>query len=373
MDISVAVLLCLALAALLFLLLWKRGASRDSGSLLMLQQQLESLKGKIDAESQQRTALLTDTVLKLQESLGLNLRNVTEGINVRLGENRNVIDGTNKRLDEAARYMLELKERLGILGEKTAALSAIGKDISRLSDVFQSPKLRGNLGELILENLLTQMLPANAFTLQHGFSDGSKVDAIIRAGGHAVPVDSKFPLERFRRLYDPETPEDQKARLKKEFFADVKKHIDSIADKYIRPDEGTFDFALMYVPSETVYYEVITQQGEENVIVDHARSRRVVPVSPNSLYAYLQVIVFGLKGMEIEKNAVEIQERLKKVQVDFGKFFEHFTKIGEGIDALRNEYGESVKRYELLDRKMGKITGEDGALLTEKPVSPAGP
>jgi DNA recombination protein RmuC len=224
--------------------------------------------------------------------------------------------------------------------------------------VFQSPKLRGNLGELILENLLSQMLPANAFALQHGFSDGSKVDAVILVGGHAVPVDSKFPLERFRRIYDPETPEDQKARLKKEFLADVKKHVDSIADKYIRPDEGTFDFALMYVPSETVYYEVVAQQGEGSVIIDHARSRRVVPVSPNSLYAYLQVIVFGLKGLEIEKNALEILERLKKVQVDFAKFFEHFTRIGTGIDALREEYQDSVKRFELLKRKMEKVTGE---------------
>lgn len=345
MELFLLSLLALILAMIAIgLFKRKKENGQDSASLLALQQQL------------------TDTVMRLQESLGLNLKNVTDGINARLGENKSVIEGTNRRLDEAGRYMLDLKDRLGSLSEKTAALSAIGKDISRLSDVFQSPKLRGNLGELILENLLSQIMPAGSFALQHPFSDGSRVDAALMAGGRIVPVDSKFPLENFRRFYDTAIPEEQRARLKKDFSNDVKKHIDKIAEKYVRPDEGTFDFALMYIPSETIYYEIITQDeklGEGNAIIDHARAKRVIPVSPSSFYAYLQVILFGLKGMEIEKNAQEIQERLKKVQIDFTKFTEHFSRIGAQIGVLKNEYEESVKRFEFLDKKMSRITGSE--------------
>ncbi|OGS35206.1 MAG: hypothetical protein A2293_02345 [Elusimicrobia bacterium RIFOXYB2_FULL_49_7] len=364
----------LFLLAVIFLYVFLK-TRRPDNALFLLQQQLESLKIKLEEESSERNRLFSDSVLRLQESLGLNMRNVTDGINTRLGENKDVINGTNKRLDDAAKFMMELQKRLAVLGEKTDSLSTIGKDISRLSDIFQSPKLRGNLGELILERILEQMLPRELYTLQHAFADNSKVDAVIKLADKLVPVDAKFPLENFRRFYDSSLTDEQKARFKKEFSSDVKKHLDKIADKYIKPGEGTFDFALMYIPSETIYYEIITQDEqipEGNTLLDHARKRKVIPVSPNSFYAYLQVIVFGLRGMEIEKNAVELQERLKRIQADFALFFDHFSNIGTKIDLLRKEYDQAGKRFELMDRRMSKITGSesvsDGPDKEENPV-----
>jgi DNA recombination protein RmuC len=194
------------------------------------------------------------------------------------------------------------------------------------------------------------------------------VDAVLKLGDRMVPIDSKFPLERFQRLYGEDLTEDQKVKLKKEFANDVKKLIDNIAAKYIKPDQGTYDFALMYIPSETVYYEMVTR--DENLdgassIIEHAKKKKVIPVSPNSFYAYLQVIVFGLKGMEIEKSARDIQDRLKKVQVDFSKFSKHFTQIGPKIDAVKKEYETTTKRFELLDKQVSRVTGQESRLFEE--------
>jgi DNA recombination protein RmuC len=366
------------IVALLLILLLRRNRPADTAPLLMLQQQLEALKTATGQDAQAAGKLMTESVIKMQESLGLHLKTVTDGINTRLRESRESMDSTNKRLDDSAKYMLNLEKRLAELGEKTQALSNIGKDINRISDIFQSPKLRGNLGELILENLLEQIMPKGSFELQYLFpSDRSQVDAVLRIGDRLVPVDSKFPLENFRKLYAPDVTDEQKIRLRKDFASDLKKHIDAIADKYIKPAEGTFDFALMYIPSETIYYEIITRDeklADGNSIIDHAKKKKVVPVSPNSFYAYLQVIVFGLKGMEIEKDAREIQERLKRVQVDFQKFFDHFTKIGSKIDAVRKEYDGAARRFELLDKQVGRITGQESLLPDERaPQAPDPP
>lgn len=355
---------------ILLVVLIIRRPKQDNTAMVMLQQQLEGLKSKVGENSAESSKLLTESILKMQETLGLNLKNVTEGINARLGESKESMDNTNKRLDDSAKYMMELQKRLAVLGEKTDALASIGKDINRISDIFQSPKLRGNLGELILENLLEQVMPKGSYALQYHFkSDNTQVDAVLNLGDRMVPVDSKFPLENFRRFYNTDIEEKEKVKLKKEFSSDVKKHIDVIADKYIKPGEGTFDFALMYIPSEPIYYEIITRDeklADGNSLIDHAKKRKVVPVSPNSFYAYLQVIVYGLKGMEIEKGAKEIQERLKKVQVDFDKFFTHFTKIGTKIDAVRKEYDGATKRFELLGKQVGRITGQESLLLPEE-------
>jgi DNA recombination protein RmuC len=181
-------------------------------------------------------------------------------------------------------------------------------------------------------------------------------------------VDAKFPLENFKRIYSTDTGDEQKARMRRDFLNDVKKHIDSIGGKYIKPGEGTFEFALMYIPSETIYYEIITRDeklAEGTALLDYAKKAQVIPVSPNSFYAYLQVIVFGLKGMEIEKSAREIQDRLRRTQVDFKKFFDHFEKIGVKIESLQNEYENAVKRFELLDRQVGRITGRESLLNEE--------
>ena len=367
-TLVLAVAAALLIGALSVALVLRRPRS-DNTSLLMLQNQIEALKGQVGENAKEQYKILAESILKLQDSVAFSLKNVSDGINLRLSESKGSMDNTNTRLDNSARYMVELEKRLAVLGEKTEALALIGKDVSRLSDVFQSPKLRGNLGELILENLLEQIFPRENYELQHKFqSDNTVVDAIIKIGGRMVPVDAKFPLENFRRIYSADAGDEQKTKMRKEFLNDVKKHIDAIAGKYIKPGEGTFEFALMYIPSETIYYEIITRDerlSEGSSLVDYAKKAKVVPVSPNSFYAYLQVIVFGLKGMEIEKSAREIQDRLRRTQVDFKKFFDHFCRIGGKIESLQREYENAVKRFELLDRQVSRITGKESLLSEE--------
>jgi DNA recombination protein RmuC len=171
-------------------------------------------------------------------------------------------------------------------------------------------------------------------------------------------VDSKFPLENFKRMIDAAEDADRKAARKK-FVSDVKKHIDAVASKYILPDEGTFDFALMYIPAENVYYETIIKDDtvEETNICSYALERRVIPVSPNSFYAYLQAIVLGLRGMRVEKSAQQIIQQLARLKGDFARFSDDFEILGKHITNIKNKYDDSSRRLENFNNKLG-IAGE---------------
>jgi DNA recombination protein RmuC len=192
----------------------------------------------------------------------------------------------------------ELKGQLGQVAEMATRMESLGREIEELQGILKAPKLRGNMGEASLEEFLRQVLPPGAFEIQHRFAGGQAVDAVIRLRDHLVPVDAKFPLESFQRMVGAEDDTARKT-ARKEFEKSVKGRIDEIADKYIRPGEGTFEFALMYIPAENVYYEVIIKDenlGDQGSLLAYATSRRVVPVSPNSFFAYLSTIATGLKG-----------------------------------------------------------------------------
>src|SRR3989338_5413424 len=241
----------------------------------------------------------------------------TDLIMKQLNENAKVLQMVNStmgdRLDNAARIVGDVRKSLGSLDEKTQQIYEVGKDIASLQEILSAPKMRGGLGELFLEALLEQIMPRKDFyELQYCFKTGERVDAVIKIGSRLVPVDSKFPLESFKRFVGVQTDEEKK-RAKKEFIKAVNTHIDDIAAKYILPDEGTYDFALMYIPAENVYYETIIKEdgfGEEKSIFSHAISKKVIPVSPNSFYAYLQVIILGMKGLKVEEKAQEVIKML---------------------------------------------------------------
>jgi DNA recombination protein RmuC len=196
-------------------------------------------------------------------------------------------------------------------------------------------------------------LPSQHFSIQHGFRSGEKVDAVIKLGSGLVPVDAKFPLENFRRILEVANDEERN-RARRQFAVDVKKHIDAIAGKYILPDEGTYDFALMYIPAENIYYETIIRDGvpEEKSLCHYAMAKHVIPVSPNSLYAYLQAIVLGLKGMKIEDRAKEIIQYLNRLQGDFGKFREEFALLGKHVGHAQASYQTADRRLEQFGQKL---------------------
>lgn len=248
----------------------------------------------------------------------------------------------------------QIQSSLGRLTEASRHMEEVGKDIASLSDILRAPKLRGGIGELLLGDLLSQILSPEHYKLQHSFSSGNRVDAVIILKVGMVPIDAKFPLESFQRMITSSEDEDQK-KHKREFTRVVKGHIDSIAQKYILPDEGTFDFALMYIPAENVYYETIIKDeglGEERSLLSYALEKRVIPVSPNSFYAYLQAIALGLKGLQIEKKAQEIMGYLARIEGDFDRFKSEYSTLGGHIERARKKYDDASKSLGRFEDKL---------------------
>ena len=338
---------------------------RDDPSLLLLQQQIEQLRMQFDRA-------LDSNAQSIQQQLGQMLGHVND----RLRENAEVLNQTQyslgERLDNAARVVGNVQRSLGGLEEANRRIYEVGKDIASLQEILRAPKLRGGLGEFFLEDLLAQILPQQHFATQHSFRSGDKVDAVIKLGASLVPVDAKFPLENFKRILEAASDED-KNRAKKQFVADVKRHIDAIAAKYILPDEGTYDFALMYIPAENVYYETIIKEDapDEKGLSYYAMMKHVVPVSPNSLYAYLQAIVLGMRGMKIEDRAKEIIHYLSRLQGDFGKFREEFALVGKHLGHAQSGYQNADRRLDQFSQKLLAADADQKELCEFAPPSRA--
>jgi DNA recombination protein RmuC len=329
----------------------------------LMQQEVQSLRGQ-----------LTDAMLKNQETVNLQLNQVALQVNNQLSQVTQQLQKStgdlNSWLDNAARVVQEVSKGLGSLSEATKKVFEVGKDIASLQEILRSPKLRGGLGELFLGDLLAQIFPPAYFTLQHKFKSGEAVDAVIKLGKNLVPVDAKFPLENFKRVVETATEEERRA-AKKKFLSDVKKHIDAIAGKYILPDEGTFDFALMYIPAENVYYELIIRDeavDTDKGLLSYAFTRRVIPVSPNSFYAYLQTILLGLKGMHVEEQAQEILKNIARLSGDFGKFQEEFDLVGKHLTNTKTRYDEADKRLSKFGDKLQSLSSAETAPLVEEGV-----
>jgi DNA recombination protein RmuC len=243
-----------------------------------------------------------------------------------------------------------LNEQIGRLAETNNQIIAISKDISHLDELLRVPKLRGRIGEMLLENLLSQVLPREYYDVQYRFSTMDAVDAVIRLGGKLVPVDAKFSLENFQKSMEGSSDQ-EKNQYRRKFIQDTKNRIDEIAAKYILPQENTYDFALMYVPAENVYYEVIIKED----LFSYCMAKKVIPVSPNTLYAYLQVICLGLKGLKIEEKAGEIIKRLGLLTTEMTKFREDFDLVGTHLFNAGRKYEDSQRRLEKFSAKLNVV------------------
>jgi DNA recombination protein RmuC len=275
----------------------------------------------------------------------------TRELNQRLAEMQQVLlqstSAVNNRLDSAAQLSSELNRKLGELTVAAQNIAAVGKEFASLQEILRAPKPRGVLGEFFLANILQEMVP-NHYELQYRFRSGEKVDAVIRLGDRLVPVDAKFPLEDFQRLLAAKTDEERQV-LRRQFAQTVRKHIDTIARKYILPDEGTYDFALMYIPAENVYYEtVITTAEKGESILNYALNSRVIPVSPATIYAYLQAILLGLRGMQVQEQAQQILAQLSALQLALERFQDKFQTLGTHLTNAHNRYEEAGRELERL-------------------------
>lgn len=367
MDQIVIFGILIVLCGLLVFLLWRARKLSDaieqnkSGdihpTLQLLQQQLDNLRNQLGQSLENSSQQHQSNFLKITEQLGS-----------RINEQNKIIAGTQEtlgqRLDNAAKVVGQVHLQLGSLEQASQKIYELGKDIHSLQEILKAPKLRGNLGEFFLAELLAQIFTPDQYILQHRFQNGEVVDAAICLSSFMVPIDAKFPLENFVKHLQEEN-EIQKKQYRKQFVSDVKKHIDKIADKYIRPDEGTSEFALMYIPAENVYYEIIIKDEVNDgdfVLYQHAMKRKVIPVSPNNLYIYLQTILLGLKGMSIEKRAKEIMAGIHSLGLEFNKVAEAHRKIGVHLQNSRSAHEEMGSRLNHFQNKMDKMN------VGEKPV-----
>lgn len=331
-------IICVLMVGVMGLLVWviiglgtgREQAAAQKISLEMMGQQLSELK---EAEN------------KLRESTERTL----------VSSNQNI----TKTLETNQKLISSISGELGKIQQSNEHLMQMGSDLKRLQDILQSPKLRGQLGEWSLENLLTQILPLGTFSLQSKMADGQIADAIVHLDKYCVVIDAKFPLSNFENMINEEN-ETQKERLRKAFVNDVKKHIDKIAKDYIKPADGTLDFAIMYIPAENVYYEaVVNSSDDEKGVLAYSMEKKVVAVSPNLLYAYLMTVVMGLHGLEIEKQAAHIRKNIGKLGGLFGDFSAEWTKLGGHIKNSFNKYDEAAGKLNKIDAQISQMQNNE--------------
>ena len=323
---------------------------------------LKKTSSKIDEMKRSQSE---DKALSLmQQQIG----QLTQNINQQL---QNMSTQFQKTTGNIGSTLGDVKKDLGKMEEVTREVLEKAKSISSLENLLRAPKFRGGFGELFLGDLLSQILPPAHYELQYKFKSGEKVDAIIRIGKNLVPIDSKFPLENFKK-YLAEEDSKEKEDLRKKFITDVKKHINEISEKYILPDEGTYDFALMYIPAENIYYETILKDeslGEERSIFSYAIQKRVLPTSPHSFFAYLQVIVLGLKGLQIEKSAQYIFQSLSRLQGDLGRFKNDFQILGTHLVNAKSKFDDAEKRLDRFSDKLELVSEDRPEKIPEKAAS----
>jgi DNA recombination protein RmuC len=305
-----------------------------------LQRQFETLRTNIQDSLSESRREVFGMVTALQQ-----------GVEQRLGDN----------LTQHSTLFREMAERLGELRVTNERIVAISQDINQLSRILESPKLRGNIGEFELERMLSNVLPQALYRLQTPVGE-ALADAVIVLEGGWLCIDSKFPLDNFRRLLQPEAEPEARQHWRRLFLGDVRRHVTDIAHKYISPP-STLDFALMFIPAENVYYEVLLSDE----VLEFARAKRVVPVSPNTLYAYLQAISIGLRGLKIAQETRRIEQLLLGLKKNFDEFKEHFRLIGRHLDRARGQFVQAESEVSRFDHTIGGI--QFGTLHEELPQS----
>jgi len=294
--------------------------------------------------------VIISIILKISSSVNEQLARMNQAL-----QESNKVIGQN--LGSAANIFGNVKEQLGKLEESNRQIYEISKDISSLQELLRAPKFRGKMGETLLENLLSQVLPRDHYIMQYRFKSSDTVDAVIKLGERLVPVDAKFSLENFQKVLSIQD-EQQKNLYRKKFVQDVKNRIDEIAAKYILPQENTYDFALMYIPAENVYYEIAITED----LFTYSTQKKVFPVSPNTFYAYLEIICLGLKGLKVEENAKIILRNLSMLSGEINKFKEDFDLLGAHLSNTVRKYEDAQRK---LDRFSEKITNIQDTKKTE--------
>ena len=306
---------------------------------------------------------LNKSLNRMRENLDLNLNNFNEKVSEKIERNNVQLQNSmTKQISESAKIVEEVSKRLTKLDETNNRVVNVADELKTLQNALQNPKQRGVLGEFYLAQVLENVLPPNAFQIQHKFKNGEIVDAAIFLDQHKIlPVDSKFSLENYNRMIESEGEE--RKILAKKVRDDLKMRIDETS-KYIRPDENTMDFAFMFIPSESLYYDMLINkvgsQGSERDLIEYAfRDKRVIVVSPTSFMAYLQTVLQGLKSLKIEEQSKEIQKRVSQLGTHISKYEDLMQRLGKSLGTTVNHFNNAHKELGKIDKDVVKIAGED--------------
>lgn len=343
METLIIVLLSIGLIIAIFALLRKKEAREDDGAMKLLLEQMNELSRVVDRK-------IGDT-------------------------NKTLADSMQSQFSESQKLIDKFLRELGTMTEKVTRVEETGKQmvsfadqLQNLQDILKNPKQRGILGEYYLETLLKNVLPPGNYQMQYEFSNGEIVDAAVFVKDKIIPIDSKFSLENYNRLVEAKDPS-EKERLEKIFINDLKIRIQETS-KYIRPTEGTMDFAFMFIPHEAIYYDLLINkigaisEDTENLIQRAAGKYKVIIVSPTSFLAYLQTVLQGLKAMQIEETAQTIVKRVGELGQHLKKYEEYHGKLGGALNTVVNHYNSSGKEFKKLDKDILRITGESTDLQT---------
>ncbi|MBI2108742.1 MAG: DNA recombination protein RmuC [Parcubacteria group bacterium] len=330
-------------AAVAFFFVRKREAGGDAQGFLLLQQQLN---------------MLTKT---LDERLGQSHKHISESM--------------GRQFSESQKLVKEVTEELTLMKETGRQMVGSMEKLQELQDILKNPKQRGILGEYYLEAVLKNVLPPGSFQMQYAFKDGSIVDAVVFVKDKIIPIDSKFSLENYTRLVEAKDAMERE-RLEKAFKQDLKNRIDETA-QYVKPTEGTLDFAFMFIPHEAIYYDLlISQVGAVKIntrdLVEYAfRDKKVIIVSPTSFLAYLQTVLQGLKALQIEEQATEIIKRVGELGRHIDSYDSFLKKLGVSLKTTVSHYSSAYKEFKKIDKDVVRITGKESSiepLTLEKPI-----
>ena len=292
-------------------------------------------------------AAVKDEVRRLGESVRLQ----SSGLSQRL-------EGIDHRMSlsqgNTADLVAGISDTLADVRRATSTVADQAREFTALQDLLRAPKARGGIGEAMLEELMRQVLPPHGYAMQHRFKSGLVVDAIVKAGDRIICIDSKFPMSNYRRMCVA-TDERERADAERAFAADIAKHVKDISSRYLVADEGTFDFAVMYVPAEGVYAEVLRLAHRGQPLLEMAIEQRIVPMSPLNMYGYLQTVLFGLKCLNIEKSAERILGFCARLQHDLGRFVDDYETLGRHLGHARSKYEESSMRLVRFQDKLERV------------------
>ena len=325
----------------------KKNSSEDQAQRMMLEV-IQNLQKEVREGGDKNRIELQQRLDKTLEMLTNQLAHSQKSVDAKLSENTRLM---GERLDSAAKVIGAVKGELGKMQE-------ISGHITSLTDIFRNAKKRGGLGEEGLNEMLANALSTDQYSLQYRVGDNEIVDAVIKTKNGIIPIDSKFPMDNFRVILDAKTPEDEEAALRN-FRKDVKKHIGDISRKYIRPEAGTVDFAIMYIPAESVHYEAAINDEE---LQEYARKNRVHMVSPNGLFYFLRIILIAFQSQKFEENAKKVLDLIAGVKQESVKFGENIQVLSKHVSNAKTKMDEVNVGYDRLASRIDRVTEVEGGL-----------